>query len=94
MKILIKEKKSRWNVFQFLVDEKGKKYIKMFSADNYWTKHNGIFVDEFTEDTIPEPSDKNWKGFQPEDITFIKAEFNDKDNWIMERKEEDERDKV
>jgi hypothetical protein len=79
--ILLKEKRYRWTVYQFLIDEEGRKHIKMFSADGYWTEDAGIFVAEFTEDSLPEPSDRSWEGFQQEDIDFIKADFNNEENW-------------
>jgi len=79
--ILLKEKEYRWDVYQFLIDENGKKYIKFFSADSYWTENNGIFVAEFTEDSIPEQSKTLWEGYQKDFIDHLKEEFNNNDNW-------------
>ena len=78
---LVKEYREKWTLYQYLIDNKGKRYIKMISADPDWM-NNEIFVLDLSQDDDPNQKVKNPDGQCPKYFSdWIKNQFANKDNW-------------
>lgn len=76
--ILIKESKERWTYYQFLIDSKGKKHIKIISSDLDWMQNDELIALDFSEDNIPPNLNKEYPEYF---VNWLKSQFNDKSNW-------------
>jgi len=76
--ILVKEYKDQWTAYQFFIDNKGKKHIKIISSDLDWMQNDELSILDFSEDNIPPNLDKKYPDFF---INWLKSQFNDKSNW-------------
>jgi hypothetical protein len=76
---LIKEAIYGWNLYQFFLDDKNKKYIKYISA----LEKGGLWAFTFSED---ETIDDIKSVFPTDDRVLavsIKSMFKDEDNWVV-----------
>jgi len=76
--ILVKESRDRWTVYQFLIDNKNKKHIKIISSDLDWMQNDELIILDFSENNIPQNLNKKYPDFF---INWLKSQFNDKSNW-------------
>lgn len=75
---LITQEEKRWEVWQYLIDENGKKVIKFFSAG--LDSGNSIWVDEFREGEKIIDEDEMYETYF---IEGIEKKFKDKKLWRL-----------
>jgi hypothetical protein len=78
---LVNEYKEKWTIYQYFIDGKGKKHIKMISADPDWMNNEIFYMDIHQDDNLDQKI-KNSDSQTPKYfIDWIKNQFANKNNW-------------